>query len=85
MKIVIPSQYTLLVLDKLQFVPLPKLNEFAKPVQDGHYPRLHAITKEAGSETLIDIHLDLEKHKNAIQNSHLIRETIKKIKEYVLA
>jgi hypothetical protein len=93
MKIVIPTNYLLKALDKAGFQSLfhiedyrrdSKVSHFVKSVQDGYYPRLHAITKEGGSETEIDIHLDLEKHKNSIQDSHLIRETIKKIREYVL-
>jgi hypothetical protein len=84
MKIVIPRHYTQMVLHKLQFVPLPtKSNEFAKSVQDGHYPRLHVITQKDGKHTLLDIHIDLEKHKNSIQDSHLIRQTINKIKEVI--
>ena len=82
MKITLPTPYALLALDKLHFIPINS-REFVKSIQDENYPRLHAIFKENGSETVLDIHLDLEKHKNPIQDSHLIRQTINKIKEVI--
>ncbi len=82
MKLKLPIQYALLALDKLNFIPLTS-SEFVKSVQDSRYPRLHAILKENGSESTLDIHLDLEQHKNAIQDSHLIRHTINLIKEVI--
>jgi hypothetical protein len=82
MRYKLPIQYALLALDKLNFIQLTS-SEFVKSVQDGNYPRLHAILEQNGSETEIDIHLDLEKHKNSIQDSHLIRQTINKIKEVI--